>query len=70
MNNLVFLPCTFAEIYNNTPYYLRGLDVGQFNALYLASIEYGGKPACIAVIQEPKIKSLCMVLTDDDGTIL
>lgn len=70
MNNQVFLNCTFAEIYANTPWYMKGQDVAQFNAVYLATIEYCGKPADIAVVYDCQTDIHCMVLTDECGTIL
>lgn len=70
MDNQLFLPFTFAEIYNKTPKELRGQDVCQFNGLYIGTIKYGGKNTDIACIYYHEINRVIAVLCDDTGIIL
>ena len=70
MNNQVFLPMTFAEIYANTPKYMHGTGLGKYNSLYIATIEYGGKDTDIYVVYDYDTDSHTMVLVDECECIL
>lgn len=70
MDNQVFLPYTFAEIYNNTPSYMRGVDVCEYNSILIADIEYGGQAAHIACVFDCQTDVHTLVLCDITGTIL
>ena len=70
MNNLVFLPRTFAEIYTNTPAYLRNQSITQYKTVFVANIEYGYKPAEVYALFDLDNDITCLVITDTSGKIL
>jgi len=70
MDNQVFLPFTFAEIYNNTPQYMRGMNLIAYNSLYIATIQYAGKDADICVVYDYDTDKHAIVLADNNGKIL
>ena len=70
MDNQVFLPHTFAEIYNNTPACLRGQDSARYKTVLIACIKYGEKPAEIRAIYTQDIDYFGLILTDTNGIVL
>ena len=70
MDNQVFLPFTFAEIYNKTPKYMHGEDVYKYNSIQIAHIEYGGQSAYITCVFDCETDVHTLVLCDPVGNIL
>ena len=70
MNNQLFVNRTFAEIYATTPAYMHGTDEGNYNSVYLGTVEYAGKPTDVVVVWDGNTDTHCLVLVGEDGFIL
>lgn len=70
MDNQVFLNKTFAEIYATTPDYMRGAVCTEYAALFLATIDYCGKPTDIVAVWDGNTDTHCLVLVNEYGIIL